>query len=73
MRSFVRAATLAALLALAAAAARRSDQDFEFDDDTVSFFPCLPCAVRAARGAPGETMYMEALSLQGVWNVFKML
>lgn len=34
MRSFVRAATLAALLALAAAAARRSDQDFEFDDDT---------------------------------------
>ncbi|CAH0703085.1 unnamed protein product [Spodoptera exigua] len=33
MRSFVRAATLAALLALAAAAARRSDQDFEFDDD----------------------------------------
>ncbi|CAH1647320.1 unnamed protein product [Spodoptera littoralis] len=34
MRSFVRAATLAALLALAAAAARRTDQDFEFDDDT---------------------------------------
>ncbi|XP_022835396.1 proteoglycan Cow [Spodoptera litura] len=34
MRSFVRAATLAALLALATAAARRSDQDFEFDDDT---------------------------------------
>lgn len=37
MHSWARAVTLAALLALATAAgARRSDQDFEFDDDAVS-------------------------------------
>lgn len=43
MHSFVRAATVAALLALAAAgSARRADQDFEFDDDAVS-----PAASRA--------------------------